>query len=537
MLKFLNKEKMVKKYLFGILFSIVFFAGTSFAQEGNPLTSNSTNFTIQSPPRNIYLDNNITRAGDGSIENPYGAFSEINWSSGGANSIKDWVTAGEDVFVNLKKGSLWREQLKIQVSGTASHPITIQAYGTGADPIINGGADEVTWPDVNAVLIRASYVTLDGLEVTKSVKSNIVISGDISPTSNIIVKNCTSSYSEGLAGIGISGSGSVELNKVSDILIIGNHVHNNAQHGIGMFRNAEDVIVSRNITHHNGWGGVDTATGGHGITAWGADWELAPSKLIWEYNISYDNYVESSLGLEGNGLQFDGNTYNSVMRYNISYNNEGSGFVDNGAKTSVNTLHNNIAFNNVIDGIVATPDRSSIIYNNTLYGNTNNITVSNNNVVVKNNICSEATETEINVTTNAYPYTGVDIDYNLIYHPDGGTPNFMIWGGVAKNWTAWVTASGATNSTNDNPDFTDKTIGDFTLLPASPAIGAGLEITDYSTKLDPDSVWTNSVSTAEDNTTIGAYTFISAPPTKLLHQSIMLDRPIEVPTSWVIRGM
>jgi parallel beta-helix repeat protein len=475
MLLFLNKEKIVKKYLYGILFSIVFFAGASFAQAGDPLTSGGTNFTIQSAPRNIYLDNNITRAGDGSIENPYGAFSEINWSSGGANSIKDWVTAGEDVVVNLKKGSLWREQLQIRASGTASHPITIQAYGTGADPIINGGADLPTPPTYHPVLIKGySYITLDGLEVTKGVKSNIVISAWGTQTSNITVQNCTSSYSEGVAGIDLYGDPSVELNKVSDCLIIGNYAHNNKQHGIGMFRNAENIIVSRNITHHNGWGGTNASTGGHGITAWAADGDFAPNNLIWEYNISYDNYVETSLGLEGNGLQFDGNTYNSVMRYNISYNNEGSGFVDNGAKTSVNTLHNNIAFNNVIDGIVATPDRSSIIYNNTLHGNTNNITVSNNNVVVKKNICSEATETEINVTTNAYPYTGVDIDYNLIYHPDGGTPNFMIWGGVAKNWADWVTASGATNSTNDNPDFTDKTIGDFTLLPASPAIGAGL---------------------------------------------------------------
>ena len=54
-------------------------------------------FNSWAADQNIYLDNAGT--GAGSIGDPYGAFSEINWTTGGANSIFDWVGAGDDVFL------------------------------------------------------------------------------------------------------------------------------------------------------------------------------------------------------------------------------------------------------------------------------------------------------------------------------------------------------------------------------------------------------------------------------------------------------
>jgi hypothetical protein len=48
---------------------------------------------------------------------------------------------GDSIF--FKRGSVWREQLTIQSSGSASSPVTFGAYGTGERPIING-ADVIT---------------------------------------------------------------------------------------------------------------------------------------------------------------------------------------------------------------------------------------------------------------------------------------------------------------------------------------------------------------------------------------------------------
>ena len=43
-----------------------------------------------------------------------------------------------DTNVLFKKGETWREQLTVPGSGTSGHPFTFGAYGTGANPVING---------------------------------------------------------------------------------------------------------------------------------------------------------------------------------------------------------------------------------------------------------------------------------------------------------------------------------------------------------------------------------------------------------------
>ena len=94
--------------------------------------------------QNIYLDN--AGAGDGSIGNPYGAWAEINWTTGEANSIFDWVAAGDDVHINFKSGVTWDgAEVAIGTSGAIGHPITLQAYDAGARPIITTRSAVVGW--------------------------------------------------------------------------------------------------------------------------------------------------------------------------------------------------------------------------------------------------------------------------------------------------------------------------------------------------------------------------------------------------------
>ncbi len=86
--------------------------------------------------RNIYINDKTDPLEDGSQEHPYDSFSDINWTTGGSNSITDWITAGDKVFINLNKGAIWHERLNIQVSGASGRPITVQSYGLGSAPII-----------------------------------------------------------------------------------------------------------------------------------------------------------------------------------------------------------------------------------------------------------------------------------------------------------------------------------------------------------------------------------------------------------------
>lgn len=95
----------------------------------------------------IYIDG--SSAGDGSLASPYSDFSDINWTATGDNSIADYLsgTPSQSPTINLAKGVEWREQMTAGTSGTVTYPIVIQAYGAGADPIINGSDLVVTWTE------------------------------------------------------------------------------------------------------------------------------------------------------------------------------------------------------------------------------------------------------------------------------------------------------------------------------------------------------------------------------------------------------
>jgi len=95
----------------------------------------------------IYIDESVAGGGVGSEADPYSDFSEINWTTGGDNSVFDYYAGAEaaSLTINLQMGETWREMLTIGESGSASYPIVIQAYGSGDSPVISGADIEATW--------------------------------------------------------------------------------------------------------------------------------------------------------------------------------------------------------------------------------------------------------------------------------------------------------------------------------------------------------------------------------------------------------
>ena len=93
----------------------------------------------------IYIDEGCGGTHVGSQANPYDDLSDINWTTGGDNSIFDYLAGSptQSPTIYLKKGDTWREQMTIGCSGTATYPIIITSYGSGADPIISGAIDYV----------------------------------------------------------------------------------------------------------------------------------------------------------------------------------------------------------------------------------------------------------------------------------------------------------------------------------------------------------------------------------------------------------
>ncbi len=79
----------------------------------------------------IYIDPSVSTTGDGSIDKPYKYWSEVTFQAG-YNYMQ-------------KRGTIAREEVIIDASGTSANPMIIGAYGTGADPIIQGSELETGW--------------------------------------------------------------------------------------------------------------------------------------------------------------------------------------------------------------------------------------------------------------------------------------------------------------------------------------------------------------------------------------------------------
>ena len=89
----------------------------------------------------IYIDG--SSGGDGSEASPYTNLSDVNWTTGGDNSIYDYLnnSPSQSPTIHLAKGVSWRETMTAGCDGTATYPIIITSYGSGADPIILGSTD------------------------------------------------------------------------------------------------------------------------------------------------------------------------------------------------------------------------------------------------------------------------------------------------------------------------------------------------------------------------------------------------------------
>jgi hypothetical protein len=72
----------------------------------------------------------------------------------------DWTTIAQvnaatfqpDDFILFNKGDTWRETLTVPSSGSAGHPITFGAYGSGANPILTGATPVATWTEETTVM-------------------------------------------------------------------------------------------------------------------------------------------------------------------------------------------------------------------------------------------------------------------------------------------------------------------------------------------------------------------------------------------------
>lgn len=312
------------------------------------------------------------------------------------------------VRVLLKGGQVYFGSIKIEkAAGTAESPIIISSYGTARATIESGDSlafiasdcEHLVFKNINTKgsgrlkgnkasgveFLKVRYGIIDSVETSGYLMNGIQVSGG----KNIRITNAYA-HDNGSCGINVSPASGrrneQDLFSTARNIYIGFCVaennpgcpaikNNHSGNGI-LMGGIVNGLIEYCEAMDNGWDMPRDGNGPVGIWAYMCD-----SLVI---QCCYSHHNKTSLnGKDGGGFDFDGGMSNSVMQYNLSAFNEGTGygiFQYNGAKEwSNNILRYNISYNdgskNSKAGILVWCDPNAIsmrnfhAYNNTIVSN------------------------------------------------------------------------------------------------------------------------------------------------------------------------
>lgn len=349
------------------------------------------------------------------------------------------LVAGDTVLI---KAGIYKERVFPKNSGNPDQYITYAAY-PGQLVTIDGKSFAIPDDDVAGVfdLIAVSYIKVSGLRVINSSHMGIVAEN----STGIIFEN---NYTFNTGSSGISAWGCKE------VVIEGNEVVqacNGKWQECLSVANTDTFEIKNNYIHHVGPGRKE------GITAK----EGSSNGKI------YGNHVHDTLlGIYVEAT--DKHTFNIEVYNNLAHDNLGDGIAlasELGGLLESITVYNNISYHNAWNGIDITaccraehPMKTITIVNNTLYNNGKEwgqgIYLENpqiENLIVRNNICCRNFTLQMALGFAPLPSSWT-MDHNLIDGPS------EMWG---------------EDNVEGDPGFVDSSNGDFRLREGSPAIDAG----------------------------------------------------------------
>lgn len=288
-------------------------------------------FVISRTQLYIKPDNDVI-LGIGSGTKYYVDFTGGSDSNNGTSTSTPWktlakasaATFGPGDILHLKRGETWNEKLEISSSesGTASDPVVIRAYGTGARPhVMNTTVHDGTVNQrYRAIYILADYYIIEDLKVSQATYSAIEFG--VGAQHNVVQNSEIFN-----AAIGV---------RIKDGF---NTVRSNYIHDLVMAVNDDDPLNPLNDY------------GALGISIEGSN-NLVDGTLI-EKNVVKNCQAESNdYGIDGGFVEFFGEISNTIIRYNYTENNKGftevGGPSDGADRTVSNTLiHHNVSKNNL----------------------------------------------------------------------------------------------------------------------------------------------------------------------------------------------
>ncbi|MFD0959960.1 carbohydrate binding domain-containing protein [Paenibacillus chungangensis] len=457
-------------------------------------------------------------------------------SNNGTSTASPWKTLtkvnsmtfqpGDTIF--LKKGEAWTGRLWPKGSGSQGAPITIDAYGTGNAPHINGNGQESA-----VYLYNQQYWEIKNLEITNNNGTSsrrlgiYVVNEDAGTLEHIHIvgNNVHDVYGDNVKDG--NGSGGIKIRTIAGnvksnyngILIDGNVVGPRVDRtgidvnsdywcrpdsgctGTYNWYPSTDVMIQNNyvadvggdgivpmatlgaIVQYNTVNGFNMRSGtpNAGIWAWNAD------HTVIQYNEAFNGHTTR----DGQGFDIDYGQTGTIVQYNYSHDNDG-GFIlicqPGGAKNDGGIVRYNISQNDYerVFHLIG-PTTNTQVYNNTIY------------------LPAGSTTQPINVGSWG-GYTQSISFYNNIWHLDGAGS----WLGIANagtfnfnyNTIYGVHTAGEPadpNKLTANPWLagpgtgTNRTAVDgYKLLTGSPAIGTGMLVSNNGGK----DYWGNTVSSS-----------------------------------------
>ena len=226
------------------------------------------------------MDSSITDINIGSATPDYTTYNHSTYSTtGGTDSVYKTV-ADINAFVAIqpgdlvlfRKGQTWREQLTVPTSGTGGNAITYGAYGSGNNPLITGGDENIgvagDWTDLGGNIWQKNI----GSTTPQVVKFNGTVKGtsNASPSANYEYTYANPNLSVYSVGNPSSYYTSIETSKRS----------------YGIYINGKDYITMD---------GIDT-----GLANYYGLQTMYPSTGVTILNVNVDWSGNSSISVYGN---------------------------------------------------------------------------------------------------------------------------------------------------------------------------------------------------------------------------------------------
>jgi len=453
---------------------------------------------------------------------------------------------GDQILFN--RGGVWREQLTVPSSGSAGNPITFAVYGTGANPLIDGGNAVTSWSNYSGNVWQGSLtnpltwwttptvVLFNGVMGTPVANpSSITSPGQWYATSTTLYVYSVGSPTNVQASFqsdAIDSNGKQYFNVTgltlqntiyepllirggSGINIYGNTIFAGGVDCLQITNPSSGVSIYSNTISYCNANGIGLAYGGHvgdsiynndvSYSCWITDDRSAITIVdATSYNNSiysnsiHDNNSGQSVGCRGVDLDTLGTSGVNFVYYNKVRNNDGGGI-------EVTESQGQQIYYNVVWGTNGTATSewelqassfntrlgSNLFYGNTVYSYTiasygcfQNWYSTAN--VWENNICILTTSTGTGFNTQGTGAATHIADYNLIY--DTGNSHPYNWNGT--NYASAAAFYAATNQgqhdINTNPQVANLSGFNFALQSTSPAINAGTNLgSTYQLGLDP----------------------------------------------------